>query len=256
MIKVKTGDIELLVHSSGCLFDTDMKPIPVEWEESNYEFITKGKRKIYTHKMVALAFLEQGDNTDIVVHIDGCVGNNDPSNLKYITHEEFCARRSKKHLIRNEATGEEEVISNWSKNKSLYKGYQLVKTFNKDSSVSYSATKPITGQCKNIHCTKDKYPKSSHCKEHMNKFRSIKRSWASIYDSLDYKEEKEVLLDLVSAICNQYGVHDFLQEPVKYNQYDIPTGASITSLDGEVDYKLTDDYGMARYLHEEVFINN
>lgn len=247
--KVEVNGELLLAHAAGVITDIDMVPVEVYWEENPAkEYFRVDGKKIYTHTVVARAFFGVKPDDKIIRHKDEDICNNSIENLEYVDATQRGERVAKFHMVQNLLTNKVITVFNWYQfpDKDTHR---ILRTYNKDLSVSFSAKPKPTSSCTHIDCNEKKYMKHSHCAYHRNQLRIIKTTWRSKYNSLDLDRSDEnrdsllKLLDLTTEVSATYGVNLFLQLPDIYSIYDVPTEGTITNLSGEWDMVYTDDYG-------------
>ena len=73
----------------------DYKP-----HHSGYIYVRVNKQKYALHRLVALAFLENPENKEVVNHKDGNKTNNKLSNLEWVTTKENCLHKYSANLVK------------------------------------------------------------------------------------------------------------------------------------------------------------
>lgn len=81
-------------NSKGVIME-DYKP-----HHSGYIYVRVNKQKYALHRLVALAFLENPENKQVVNHIDGNKTNNKLENIEWVTTKENCLHNYKANLIK------------------------------------------------------------------------------------------------------------------------------------------------------------
>ena len=226
-----------------------MIPVDVYWNDENYEYFLNNGKKVLTHSIVALAFL--GDTTGYIVrHLDGDTTNNRLTNLQLKKREEVGEVIAKDHLVQCLTSGKVTLINNWFK----FEGkdtHRILRTFNKDKSISYSAPLERTTICNHVGCSELKANKKAHCQPHVSSFKLVKKNWKRLYediahDNSDTDRNKILeLLDLTTEESSTYGVNIFLQLSEVFTVNDVKMTSTITNLSGYADIGYSEEFGEA-----------
>lgn len=247
MNKITIEDNAYLVHEAGIVTDENMIPVEVYWTDDNLEYFLAGGKKIYTHKIVAASYLG-GLKGDIVRHIDGDTTNNTVSNLQMITKQQLGERVAKDHLVQSVETGEVKLVNNWSQFEEK-DTHRILRTYNKDRSVSYSASPEKTTTCSHLACNATKAQNRGQCQRHVSKLAMVKKNWKNLYSEIAFdnsvtdRDRILELLDLTTAQSATYGVNLFLQLSSLFSIYDVPLTSTITDLSGHANRSFSDDFG-------------
>lgn len=242
----------LLVHKSGAVINNNDEIYEVYFRENynNREYIIlDSQEKVFVHQLVAKLWLGDLPDNHYISFKDDNYSNIQPDNLEYLPRTGTRDDIAKTHIIKNIHTQEQKEIINWSQFED--KGeWVILKTLNKDLSISYEAKKPKDEYCSHIECNKKKVNKSPHCREHRNHYRRIKTQWRKAFNNINFVEEYMELLEIVKDKSALYGVNVFLQRPEPYTQHDVPTGATLTNLLGEKDLDMSDESGMSSFSND------
>lgn len=92
----RVRSLERKTNCNGGLFQRKERILKNTIDRNGYHFvflypINGRKRTIPVHRLVAMAFIPNPDNKPEIDHIDGNKSNNNPINLRWVTHQENCA---------------------------------------------------------------------------------------------------------------------------------------------------------------------